>query len=147
MAIVPGMEDIDLRQIGFRTVARILRDQILDGTYPPGASLPSEAKLCKDFRCSRDTVRDAMETLAVEGHVLRRRGHLTIVRPTPTRIPLELPPAARVTARPMSLDESDELGCGQGIALFEVRTGGECTLYRSDQYVLTTAPTGTIRRW
>jgi len=125
--------------VGFREVARILRKQILDGGYPPGALLPSEADMAKQFGCSRDTIRDAVAALTNEGHIMTRRGYLNSVRPKLTPIVVELPPNAQVTARPMTLEEADTIGCGRGVTMLEVHTsdGGVC-LYRGDQYVLTT---------
>ncbi|MGI5246717.1 GntR family transcriptional regulator [Dactylosporangium sp. CA-139066] len=124
---------------GFREVARTLRRQILDGEYAPGARLPSEADLAKRFGCSRDTVRDAMAILTYEGHVVSRRGFLSSIRPRLTRIVVELPPNATVTARPMSLDEAEQIGCGRGVSMLEVHTfeGGVCS-YRADLYTFTT---------
>jgi GntR family transcriptional regulator len=48
-------------------VADALREQIRRGELPPGASLPSEARLCTQFEASRGTVRTALAALRQEG--------------------------------------------------------------------------------
>jgi DNA-binding transcriptional MocR family regulator len=126
--------------MGFREVARLLREQIVDGDYAPGASLPSEKDVAKDFGCSRDTIRDAMAILSNEGLIITRRGHLTQVRPKLTPILVELPPNAQVTARAMTLDESEMIDCGRGVPMLEVHIpGADIQLYRADMFILTTA--------
>ncbi|GAA2375514.1 GntR family transcriptional regulator [Dactylosporangium salmoneum] len=132
------MDELVPGQVGFRDVAGALREQLVAKVYPPGAQLPSEASIARSFGCSRDTVRDAMDVLTVEGWVVRRRGRLAIVRPSQERVLIELPPDATVTVRPMTLPEADSYRCGQGVAMFEVRVGLECQLYRGDLFALTT---------
>ncbi|MEV6929455.1 GntR family transcriptional regulator [Dactylosporangium sp. NPDC051485] len=132
------MGELVPRQVGFRDVADALREQLAMERYPPGARLPSEASIARSFGCSRDTVRDAMDVLAMEGWVVRRRGRLAIVRPYQERVLIELPPDATVTVRPMTLPEAESYQCGQGVAMFEVRVGTQCQLYRGDLFALTT---------
>lgn len=44
-------------------LARTLRSEIENGTYPVGSKLPTEMELCKQFGASRHTVRAAVERL------------------------------------------------------------------------------------
>jgi GntR family transcriptional regulator, transcriptional repressor for pyruvate dehydrogenase complex len=53
-----------MRQTRTAVVADGLLDLVLDGTFPPGAALPSEADLATRFEVSRLTVREAIRTLA-----------------------------------------------------------------------------------
>ena len=53
-------------------VARTLREEIVDGLYPPGAQLPTEEALCKRFSVSRYTVREALRRLR-EDHLISSR--------------------------------------------------------------------------
>jgi DNA-binding transcriptional MocR family regulator len=125
--------------VGYRGVARILRHRILGGEFAPSGQLPSEILLAREFGCSLDTIRDAVMLLATEGLLFTRRGHLTEVRRKLTQIPVELPPNATVTTRPMTLDESDAIGCGRGVTMFEVYTPERGTeFYRGDLHVLIT---------
>jgi len=55
-----------------------LREQIMDGTYPPGSQLPTEATLCADFQVSRITVVRALSELENEGLIERVQGKGTI---------------------------------------------------------------------
>ncbi len=57
-----------------RRVADSLVDRILDGSYPSGLRLPSEASLGEQLRCGRSTVREALRHLADLGLVRSRRG-------------------------------------------------------------------------
>ncbi len=59
------------------------REQILDGSLPAGARLPTELNLAEQHRISRGTVRQAMSALVNEGLLERVRGRGTFVRPLP----------------------------------------------------------------
>jgi GntR family phosphonate transport system transcriptional regulator len=56
------------------SIAELLRAEIAQGLYPPGAKLPTEADLSARFGVNRHTVRHALAGLAAEGLVLARRG-------------------------------------------------------------------------
>ncbi|MEV8315084.1 GntR family transcriptional regulator [Streptomyces sp. NPDC059900] len=61
-----------------RTVASVLRRQVLRGAFPGGV-LPDERALIAEFGASRNTVREALGVLRDEGLVERRRGVGTVV--------------------------------------------------------------------
>jgi GntR family transcriptional regulator len=61
-------------------VADALRAQIRDGTYPPGAQLPTERALMQTWNVSSKTVRAAVDRLRAEGYVLSRQGVGSFVR-------------------------------------------------------------------
>jgi GntR family transcriptional regulator len=63
-------------------IARILRDEIGDGTYPPGECIPTEAELQKRFAVSRSTIRQAVGDLVHQGLLERRRSKGTVVSST-----------------------------------------------------------------
>jgi GntR family transcriptional regulator len=58
-----------------------LRSLIEDGTYQPGAQLPSENQLASQLGISRPTLREALLNLEQEGIVVRRHGVGTFVAP------------------------------------------------------------------
>ena len=58
---------------------QILRGEIRDGAWQPEDRLPPENELAEQYNLSRSTVRQAMDMLAGEGLILRRRGQGTIV--------------------------------------------------------------------
>ncbi|GAA6184974.1 MULTISPECIES: GntR family transcriptional regulator [Alteromonadaceae] len=70
----------------------LLKDQIVDGTISYGAQLPTEQELGEAFKLSRITVKRAMDELAAEKLVERRRGRGTSVtykyKPKPAKSPL-----------------------------------------------------------
>jgi GntR family transcriptional regulator len=60
---------------------RLLRSEIEEGTYPPGAQLPPEVELAAQLGISRPTVRAALQHLEQAGVVARRHGLGTFVAP------------------------------------------------------------------
>jgi GntR family transcriptional regulator len=67
-----------------------LRTWVRDGTYRPGAQVPTEAELCRMFGVSRITVRKALEDLVHEGWLVRRQGRGTFVALSAARAPATL---------------------------------------------------------
>ncbi|WP_374633431.1 GntR family transcriptional regulator [Ferrovibrio sp.] len=65
----------------YHQIFLILRSQILDGRLLPGALVPGEEELCRQFNVSRITARRALAELAAEGFVTRGRGRGTHVTP------------------------------------------------------------------
>jgi len=56
-----------------------LLDEINSGKYKPGGKLPSEKELVEQFNVSRITAKRALNKLASEGYVTRRRGQGSFV--------------------------------------------------------------------
>lgn len=54
---------------------------VLDGTYPPGSSLPSETELAGRFAVSRLTVREAIRSLASTRVIRVQQGRSSIISP------------------------------------------------------------------
>jgi GntR family phosphonate transport system transcriptional regulator len=61
-------------------IASQLRDDIVQGRFPPGERLPNEQDLADRFEVNRHTLRQAMQALSREGHVHVRQGRGTFVR-------------------------------------------------------------------
>lgn len=64
-------------------IRRAVRDLILNGTWPPGTSVPPEHALMEQLGASRMTVHRALVQLAREGLITRRRRSGTIVASPP----------------------------------------------------------------
>jgi len=64
----------------YAVVAQALIDEILSGRYPVGSNLPTENMLCKRFKISRHTTREAIRQLQDLGLVTRRAGFGTTVK-------------------------------------------------------------------
>jgi GntR family transcriptional regulator len=64
----------------YEQIADYVRDLVVESS--PGDRLPSDAELCEKFGVSRMTARQAMQLVAVEGTVERRRGAGTFVKAT-----------------------------------------------------------------
>jgi DNA-binding LacI/PurR family transcriptional regulator len=67
-------------QILYKQIYRALRADILNGHYPPGSQLPTEAELVQRLGVSRVTVRNALSLLQREGLAVRLPGKGTFVR-------------------------------------------------------------------
>lgn len=63
-----------------RTIAATLRDKISRGDYAPGDRLPSERVLAAEFGTARNTAREAISLLAVDGLVDVQHGRGVFVR-------------------------------------------------------------------
>jgi GntR family transcriptional regulator len=68
------------RKPRYSEVADQLMFGIVQGRYPLGSSLPSEAELCARHDVSRHTVREAIRQLEVHGMVSRHQGRGTYVQ-------------------------------------------------------------------
>ncbi|MGI8484074.1 MAG: GntR family transcriptional regulator, partial [Thermomicrobiales bacterium] len=60
-------------------LSELLRAAIQAGELRPGDPIPSEHQLCKTYGVSRPTVRRAIETLVVDGLLVKRQGMGTFV--------------------------------------------------------------------
>jgi GntR family histidine utilization transcriptional repressor len=60
-------------------IRRALAQPILNGAWPPGTRVPAELELTAHFQTSRMTVNKAIQSLAAEGLVQRRRKVGTVV--------------------------------------------------------------------
>lgn len=78
---VPKAEQdaVDQRSLHER-IAADLRDEIMSGDLPPGARLPSTARLKERFTASNATVQKALQLLKDEGLVVGRAGAAVTVR-------------------------------------------------------------------
>jgi DNA-binding GntR family transcriptional regulator len=65
-----------------RQIADDLRRQITEGTYGPGALLPSEPEIAQEYGVSRQTARVALQALEQEGLVIVRPRRGRVVRST-----------------------------------------------------------------
>jgi GntR family transcriptional regulator len=63
----------------YRQISDDLRDQIESGSFANGARLPTEIELMDEYNASRNTVRDAIKLLAIQGLVETRAGQGTFV--------------------------------------------------------------------
>ncbi|MFJ2392638.1 GntR family transcriptional regulator [Streptomyces sp. NPDC087843] len=62
------------KQPKYRQVADVLRREIDNGTYEPGARLPSENDLQQRFDASRNTIRNGLSLLVSEGLISSSQG-------------------------------------------------------------------------
>lgn len=112
----------------YEQIADHLRRLVADGA--PGDRLPSEAELCAKFEVSRMTARQAVQVVANEGLIDRKRGAGTFIRsrPVPRNLGSPLSFTGSMRARGMAttsrtlqrgeteltVDEADALGLQAG---------------------------------
>lgn len=113
----------------YEMVDSLVRKRLVDRVYPPGAMLPSEIQLAREFGVSQGTVRRALDALATEGLLHRRQGLGTFVPELEDRRSLflffnmvgldgrqEMPAAEVLEARlvPVGPDDADALDITPG---------------------------------
>lgn len=59
----------------------VIKNRIIDGTYRPWDSIPTEQKLIDEFKVSRPTVRQAISKLKHKGFINSRQGAYSYVNP------------------------------------------------------------------
>src|SRR4051794_31461764 len=71
------------------TVADALLQLVIEGTFPPGTTLPSEAELAERFEVSRLTVREAIRSLASTNVIRVQQGRSSVITPAEAWSPLD----------------------------------------------------------
>jgi len=69
----------------YRQLAELIRQRILDGTYPAGSRLPTEYEWVEETGYGRDTVRSAVKLLKDSGWLTVTHGLGTYVNPPELR--------------------------------------------------------------
>lgn len=57
----------------YMEIYKDLKSQIETGVLKPGEKIKSEVDLCKEYDCSRMTIRNALDILSEEGYVFRKK--------------------------------------------------------------------------
>ena len=99
-------------------IADALREQMRDGTYLPGAKLPSESQLREQWGVASKTVRAALDQLRAEGLVIGRQGVGSFVR-------------VQTVPRRLSTDIATSLGWYHTLARQGLRPAGQTTVTRA----------------
>ncbi|WP_411820622.1 UTRA domain-containing protein [Hyphococcus formosus] len=71
--------------INHHSIRKAIRQRIESGEWQPGTIIPAEADLAAEYGCSRTTVNRAMQNLADDGLIERKRRAGTRVKEIPTR--------------------------------------------------------------
>lgn len=73
----------------YMQVSATLRTAILRGIYPVGSRLPTEEELCRRFKVSRHTIREALRQLRADALISSRPGSRPLVAPPTLPRPAE----------------------------------------------------------
>ena len=55
-----------VKEIKYREIYTVLKTKIIDGTWQKSQKIPNELELCKEFECSRMTMKKALDLLVDE---------------------------------------------------------------------------------
>ncbi|WOO86782.1 GntR family transcriptional regulator [Mollicutes bacterium LVI A0039] len=66
----------------YESIASDLRGKIKSGELEKNSALPFEYELCEIYKCSKQTIKKALEILVFEGLIYRQRGKGTFVKST-----------------------------------------------------------------
>ncbi len=66
-------------EVKYKMIYNTIKDKILNKEYEPNEKIPDEISLCKEFNCSRMTMKKALDLLVQEGMLYRKRGHGSFV--------------------------------------------------------------------
>jgi GntR family transcriptional regulator len=102
----------------YQQIADALREQMRDGTYPPGAKLPSESELRGRWGVASKTVRAALDQLRAEGLVTGRQGVGSFVR-------------SQTVPRRLSTDIATNVGWYHTLARQGLQPAGRTTVTRA----------------
>ena len=113
----------------YRAVAAEIRDRIIDGTYPPGSTLPHERLLIEEFGANRAIMTRAFQLLVSEGWIYGRQGRGRYVREVYEQEPVDLAVplvdgsatvVTDVTSRRPTSDEAERWDLLPGVSVMEV---------------------------
>ena len=65
--------------VKYKTIYDSIKDKILNKEYPANSKIPDEISLCKEYNCSRMTMKKALDLLVQEGLLYRKRGQGSFV--------------------------------------------------------------------
>jgi GntR family transcriptional regulator len=80
-----GLVPIEVAQPKYVVIVNAIQARIENGTYPPGALLPSETELMKEFGASRPIVVRSLDMLRQDGWIESHQGKGRFVLGTPAR--------------------------------------------------------------
>ncbi|MGW4421945.1 GntR family transcriptional regulator [Streptosporangium sp. NPDC004631] len=86
----------------YAQVMGAIQQRIEAGEYAPGAMLPSETQLVREFGVGRTTVVRALQMLAMQGWIEREHGRGSFVKGRPESSPDRVRPGLAVTEQPES---------------------------------------------
>lgn len=64
----------------YKSIYTTIKERIETGIYPVDSQIPDEISLCKEFDCSRMTMKKALDLLVDEGSLFRKRGQGSFVK-------------------------------------------------------------------
>ncbi|GAA3253136.1 GntR family transcriptional regulator [Dactylosporangium siamense] len=137
----------------YERVADALRAQIMAGTLPPGAVVPSAATLAHEHDVGRDTALKGIAVLRREGLLFLAPDKSIRVGPVTARPardpggppggilggPAEVhpvPPGGVVSARMPTPRERERFGLAEGVPVLVVRTGEAEEIHPADRFGL-----------
>jgi DNA-binding FadR family transcriptional regulator len=120
-------------------LAQLLRAQIRAAGLAPGAQVRREQDLAREYRVSRATASRALDALAAEGLITRRRGAGSVLAAFVAIAEVHPAPGTRVSARLPATAERAAAGAGLWVPVLAVaERGSPERLYGADRVVIIT---------
>jgi len=120
-------------------LAQLLRAAIRAAGLPPGARVPGEQDLARAYHVSRATADRALDALAAEGLITRRRGAGPVAAAAAAIAELHPVPGTRVSARLPACAKRATAGAGLWVPVLAVaEPGSPERLYGADRVVIVT---------
>ena len=120
-------------------LAQLLRAQIRAAALAPGAPVRGEQDLARRYDVSRATASRALDTLAAEGLITRRRGAGPVVAVCAAIAEVHPVPGTRVSARLPATTERAATGAGLWVPVLAIaEPGSPERLYGADRVVIIT---------
>lgn len=115
-------------------LAGIIRARIDSGDLPPGAPVPSEASLTREFGIARETARRAVSLLRAEGLIVTIRAVGSFVRLPEERQPVTASPGTTIGSRMPTKGERRALDIPEGVPVLVItRPDGRQELAPADR--------------
>jgi GntR family transcriptional regulator len=122
-------------------LAGILRARIDSGDLPPGAPVPSEAALTRQFGLARETARRAVSLLRTEGLIVTIRAVGSFVRLPEKTEPVTAGPGTTISSRMPTKGERRALGIPEGVPVLVItRPSGTQELAPADRVAVVVVP-------
>ncbi len=135
------------------TIREAIRDRISSGEWAPGALMPGEVDLAGEYQCARTTVNRALQSLAEDGLIERKRRAGTRIKELPVkRARFEIPlirqevEATGAQYRPHLLLREVIDAPNAVTARLQMKTG-DCALHLQTVHMADGAPYAYEDRW
>lgn len=114
-------------------VADLIRESIDNGVILPGDHLRAEADMEHEYGVGPATITRALNMLAAEGRIVRRRGYRAQVMPEVEREIVKVQRGSSFRSRMPTRAERKEMGLPVGVPVVEITYGVKVSVHAADR--------------